>query len=416
MNRRKLGITIILMVLLLLCNTMMCFAQEEKYLSEQVLSLNAKNPEENSSFQMTNMFPGDSTTQYYRLGVSYTGTITVNFHAVATGGEEKISEVLEVKVRWADTGELLYEGSLADMPVLGRELSTDSKSRTEELTYEVTVGLSTSVGNEYQNKKLIAELSWWAEVDETPEPSEPGSGGNSTEPSEPESGEIQTGGSLTNPPTGDESPIFMWIAVIFASIAVVLLILARYRRRRLVMPVVIQSRRRLFFGVFLALFLMLGLGITSVALIWQKVAVEENLFQTGIVSINLNDGQPVFRRDMFFEPGMVIEEDFTLSNEDSTCDVYYRLYFTEVKGDLAEVLQVEVFDGDTTIFEGTLADMNGRESEGADGILREGETRAMTIVFRVPGDCGNLMQGSTVLFDLNADAVQTVNNPGGLFE
>lgn len=416
MNRRKFGITIILMILLLLCTTMTCFAQEEKYLSEQILSLNAKNPEENSFFQVTNMFPGDRITQYYRLGVSYTGTITVNFHAVSTDGDENLSEVLEIKVQWADTGELLYEGSLAKMSVLGQELSTDSKSRTEELTYEVTVGLSTSAGNEYQNKKLIAELSWWAEGDEAPEPGEPESGGNSTGASEPDRGEIQTGGSLTNPPTGDESPIFTWMAVVLVSIAVILIILERYRRRRLVMPVVTQSRRKLFFGIFLALFLMLGLGITSVALVWRKVAVEENLFQTGILSINLNDGQPVFRKDMFFEPGMVIEEDFTLSNEDSTCDVYYRLYFTEVKGDLAEVLQVEVFDGDMAIFEGTLAGMNGKKSEGADGVLREGETRAMTIVFRVPEDCGNVMQGSAVLFNLNADAVQTVNNPDGWFE
>ena len=409
------------------------------------LSMHSGNPEENIPFLLTNMFPGDSTTQYYRLSVSYTGTITVNFHAVATDDEEKLSEVLIIKVRWADTGELIYEGSLADMPVLGQELSTDSKSRTEELTYEVTVGLSTSVGNEYQNKKLIAELSWWAEGEETPEPSEPESGENPTEPSEPGSGEnptepsesevgedptepgepkieddqgvsSSTGGRLTDPSTGDENHIFMWIAVMFASIAAILLILARYRRGRLEMSAVTQSRRRLFFGIFLAAFLILGLGVTSVALVWQKVAVEENLFQTGNVSINLNDGQPILRKNMFFEPGMVIKEDFTLSNEDSTCDVYYRLYFTEVKGDLAEVLQVEVFDGDTTIFEGTLADMNGKKSEGADGILREGETRAMTIVFRVPEDCGNVMQGSTILFDLNADAVQTVNNPDGLFE
>lgn len=411
----------------LLTMTFICAKPVKVNAAEQVVSLalNSRNPEENVAFRMTNMFPGDSTTQYYRLSVSYTGKITVNFQAVAESGDEKLKEVLEVKVRLVNTGELLYEGILADMPVLGHELSTDSESFTEELTYKITVGLSTSVGNEYQNQSLTADLSWWAE-------GEPEGEDDPTEPGQPESGDVSSestdseGGSLTNPPgTGDDSKILMWVLILCVAMVSMLLVAAGYRKNRQItmaagvsgeyQRAVVHSHRRFFLGIALVILLILGLGITSFALIWQKVTVEDNLFVTGTVSISLNDEQPVFQEDILFEPGMVIKKDFTLRS-DSTCDVHYRLYFTNVDGEFAKAIQVEVLDGEAVLFAGTLADMNGEKSEGADGILREGEERIMTIVFRVPEDCGNGMQGHTVLFDLNADAVQAVNNPDGLFE
>ena len=112
-----------------------------------------------------------------------------------------------------------------------------------------------------------------------------------------------------------------------------------------------KSRRKMFFGIFLIICLMVGLGITSLALVYQKVTVEDNLFVTGQVKISLNDDQPIFREDILFEPGMVVQKEFTLSN-DSTCDVHYRLYFTNIEGEFAKALQVEVLDQDEAIFEG----------------------------------------------------------------
>ena len=452
--KRKKSIAIVIFTYLLFIFGGVCLKSDRVNAAEETVSISlySGNPEENIPFQLTNMFPGDSVTQDYKLSVSYTGTIKVNFHATVRNGGEKLSEVLEIKVRQADTGEMLYEGMMADMPVLGQELSTDSKSLTEELTYRITVGVSTSVGNEYQNKKLIADLSWWAEGEESTKPSEPESSEDSTEPSEPESSEdptepseseseeseedaSSTGGSLTdpNPLTGDDSQIFLWLASLCVSMAVMILVFIGYRRSRLVMDVSVsgmgckgggvtvseeaggkKNRRRLFLGIFLTVLLVLMLGITSLALIYQKVTVEENLFQTGTVSIISLNEEPVFDLEKV-EPGMVLKEDFILRN-DSTCDVHYRLYFTNVDGELADMIQVEVFDTDITIHEGILTDMNGQKSEGADGILREGEERAIAIVLKVPEYCGNLVQGQALMFDLNADAVQMVNNPDGLFE
>lgn len=421
--------------------------QADKPQTTVALELNKKNPEENVPFQMTNMFPGDSITHNYKVSVSYTGTITVYFQASVPDGGEKLGEVLMAKVSLPDTGKILYEGSFVDMPAVGYKISTDKESLTEELTYEITLELSTKVGNEYQNKSLSAELNWWAEGADPEDPTQPSDpeGGDDpedpTQPSNPEGGddpedptqpslpeseeepdEPESGG-LVNPATGDDSRIFSWLMVMIMVMAVMILLVAGTCRSRLAVTVqeqgqvagLTKSRRKMIFGMFSVICLTVGLGITSLALVWQKVTVEDNLFVTGQVKISLNDDQPIFREDILFEPGMVVEKEFTLSN-DSTCDVHYRLYFTNIDGEFAKMLQVEVLDQEETIFEGTLGDINGQKSQGAHGVLGQGEDRVMTIVFRVPKDCKNEMQGQTILFDLNADAVQAVNNPDGLFE
>ena len=112
---------------------------------------------------------------------------------------------------------------------------------------------------------------------------------------------------------------------------------------------------------------------------------------------------------------MVIKKDFTLRN-DSSCEVYYRLYFSDIVGDFADVLKVKVSDGESVLFDGKLSELSGIKSEGANGLLKESEERILTITFEVSAAGTNTIQGTTALFDLNAEAVQAVNNPGGVFE
>ena len=53
------------------------------------------------------------------------------------------------------------------------------------------------------------------------------------------------------------------------------------------------------------------LCITTFALVYASVSVGNNLFHTGEVKINLNDGKPVIREHEFlFEPGMTVVKDF----------------------------------------------------------------------------------------------------------
>ncbi len=134
------------------------------------IELYDKQPEENTPFAVENMFPGDSNTKYYRVQVSYKDKVTVHYKATVRPGYEKLSEVMMVRIKLLSTGETLYNGLMRDMPESITYELTSAESTTDELYYEITAYLDTSVGNEYQNKDLIADFSWWAQETANLEP------------------------------------------------------------------------------------------------------------------------------------------------------------------------------------------------------------------------------------------------------
>lgn len=140
--------------------------------SATALRLYDKNPRENDPFHVVNMFPGDRITQYYRVEVSYRGTVTVHFGTEIRPGYEKLSEVLKAKVTLLTTGETLYDGLMAEMPEsLDHKLGSETDTK-DELFYEITAYLDTSVGNDYQDKGLVADFNWWVEETENLTPSQ----------------------------------------------------------------------------------------------------------------------------------------------------------------------------------------------------------------------------------------------------
>lgn len=168
------------------------------------IELYNKQPEDNTAFSVGNMFPGDSETKYFCVRVSYHDKITVHYKAAVRPGYEKLAEVLKIRVKLLTTGETLYDGIIGEMPESLTHKLASRKSTTDELYYEITAYLDTSVGNDYQNKDLIADFSWW--VEET--------------------------GNLDDPPkTGDTSNILLW-AVLATTFGCVLILLLIPRRRR----------------------------------------------------------------------------------------------------------------------------------------------------------------------------------------
>ncbi len=169
-------------------------------------------------------------------------------------------------------------------------------------------------------------------------------------------------------------------------------------------------------SIIAVVILAVCLCITTFALIYSTVAVENNLFHTGTVKLNLNDGKPVIEEHEFlFEPGMTVEKDFFLENQ-STWDVYYRLYFTDIEGGLSDVLEVTVRDGENILFSGNISDMTKENVGAADDILKLNERRNLTVSFHFPENAGNETQRLSLTFTMGADAVQTKNNPNKLFD
>ena len=163
-----------------------------------------KQPEENKPFQVGNMFPGDSETKYFRVRVSYHDTITVHYKATVRPGYEKLAEVLKVRIRLLSAGETMYDGLMRDMPESLTHKLASKKSTTDELYYEITAYLDTSVGNDYQNKHLIADFKWWVE---------------------------ETGNLDDSPQTGDTSNILLWAVLAAGSLGMIIILLVTRRRK-----------------------------------------------------------------------------------------------------------------------------------------------------------------------------------------
>ncbi len=168
------------------------------------IELYNKQPEENTVFAVGNMFPGDSETKYFRVRVSYHDKITVHYKATVRRGYEKLAEVLKVRIKLLSTGETMYDGLMRDMPESLTHKLASKKSTADELYYEITAYLDTSVGNDYQNKDLIADFKWWVE---------------------------ETGNLDDSPKTGDTSNILLWAVLAACSLSMMILLLVTRRRK-----------------------------------------------------------------------------------------------------------------------------------------------------------------------------------------
>lgn len=181
-----------------------------------------------------------------------------------------------------------------------------------------------------------------------------------------------------------------------------------------------NTRRRLTGGIVAAILLAMCLAVTTYALVYYSVEVRDNYFKTGEVKLNLNDGKTIINENEYlFEPGMTVEKDFFLKNE-STEAVYYRLYFDDVKGDLAKVLLVSVRDKNTgeLLYSGTPAELmltDENNIAAANDQLKAGERRELTMSFYFPREAGNSAQNRNLEFNLCAQATQVRNNPDKTF-
>lgn len=445
---------------------------------DNVLSIYRGNAEEGLPFNVTNMFPGDCETNVYNIRVSYKGSIKIYFNAEVRDGYEKLAEVLKCRVVMPGGSEPVYDGLMKNMPDL--EHSVSAVKKTEDLSYKISVYLDTSVGNAYKNKELVADFKWWAYTAEegrpggggTTEPVPPptdndeptippdygdepvtppddgdkpitpppddGEDNPVTPPNKEESPEMASDmpqppqeeaipstsgnverptGELTAPPkTGDLGNPVLWIALICMSLFVIFLIIFFKKRNDEEKEEKNPLIKKLTVCIVIISILTVCLCITTFALVYSIVSVEENIFKTGTVEINLNDGKPIITQDEFlFEPGMTVIKDFFIKNESSDA-VYYKIYFDNISGGLEKILDVKISDKETgtKLYEGK-----------AEGLIRENcssaelslyETRILTAEFHYPEDSGNKTQNLSMSFDMCAVATQQKHNNGRAFD
>ena len=177
-----------------------------------------------------------------------------------------------------------------------------------------------------------------------------------------------------------------------------------------------KTTRKLSAGVITLVGMIACLCITTFAVLFLSVSVGGNTFQTGGIGINLNDGKPVIEADEFlFEPGMTVEKDFFVEST-GTDESYYKLYFDQVSGELADVLEITVKDGDKVLLSGKIKELTEENSVAFDDTLAMGEKRDLKIVFHFPDGSDSSFKDKSLSFVFCAKAVQTRNNAEKFFD
>ena len=161
--------------------------------------------------------------------------------------------------------------------------------------------------------------------------------------------------------------------------------------------------------------LFASLCATTLALIYETLIAHEAEISTGKVDIDVNGGAPIITEGEFeFEAGTTVKKTFYIQNN-STCAVYYRLYFSDISGMLADAMIVTVSKGETALYTGRIRDLT-EKGETTDDILRENERRELSLTLYLPETVGTSLAGETLYFTLCADAVQVPNNNNKVFE
>jgi len=171
--------------------------------------------------------------------------------------------------------------------------------------------------------------------------------------------------------------------------------------------------KRLTAGIVVFVALCICFCVTTFALIYAIVTVEDNVFTTGTIDINLNDGKEIVYDTGLVEPGQTIKKEFFIENT-GTAPLYYKLYFSNVQGSLATLMKAAITDGVNVLYEGTPATLN-KENATAVWELGTGEKKTLTLTLHCPIDVGSEAQNMSLGFDLHADAVQIENNTDKYF-
>ncbi len=166
------------------------------------------------------------------------------------------------------------------------------------------------------------------------------------------------------------------------------------------------TEEKLIIGIVLVSMLSGCLVLTTLELTHSGISVTDNAFHTGAIHINLNDGSPLIQEhEILFQPGMTVERDFFIENS-STDSVYYRLYFDDLSGELANVLTITIKDGDDILYCATADQLTRTNAIDTVDVLYAGQRKNLTVLFYFPEDKENSAQNMSLQFTIHAEAIQ----------
>lgn len=180
-------------------------------------------------------------------------------------------------------------------------------------------------------------------------------------------------------------------------------------------------KRKLTTRIITIIILAICLFITTFALT-ASILVQDNLFETGKVEIDIwgkyydaaatvPDKSIIHKDEHLFEPGMTVKRPVYIYNE-SIIPVYCKLYFDEISGGLADILEVTIKDDSGNIlYTGKASKLTKANSDISKTEIAGNTKKEYTVFFHYPKYEGNSGQGQCLEFNMVAEAVQTKNNP-----
>ena len=171
------------------------------------------------------------------------------------------------------------------------------------------------------------------------------------------------------------------------------------------------SRYKFYIRLLSVVVLVACLWISTLALSYAKVAVHNNVFTTGTVSLDLNGGKPIIKDgEILFKPGDKFIREFYIENT-GTDDLYYKFWFTNINGELDDYIDITIVSDGKVISRGNIGAQTRAASESVDPSLAPGERRAFKMVFHMSEVAKNRIKNKYVEFDFCAGATQVKNNP-----
>lgn len=126
------------------------------------IKLTNKDGYDNVPFEVENMLPGDTVSQYYCVTVTHESKETVGFE-VSLDLTQKLSAVMRIKVEqlMPDADDIvLYDGLMKDCSAVDVVVKSNNAKKSE-IYYRITVYTNGSeVGNEYIGESLEADFIW----------------------------------------------------------------------------------------------------------------------------------------------------------------------------------------------------------------------------------------------------------------
>ncbi len=178
-----------------------------------------------------------------------------------------------------------------------------------------------------------------------------------------------------------------------------------------------NTSKKLTYSIVLVIILLICLSVTTYALAISSFRVlQGNRFGTGDVNIVL-EGLSAIEITQF-EPGMTVEREFTIRNM-SSIGVFYKVYFENVSGSLANALDITITEKEsgTVLYNGKAADFSySNPNINVSDELSASEARILVIKYHFSEDSGNNFMGAELSFYISAKAVQSRNNADKSFD